>query len=108
MRLRQLFLSAQITDYTFDVDSGDLYYYVYDDGLYKIKSEGSEKQKIYDMVEGETNVCQITYLNGNIYLSNDMFFAFYGVEPRESYINVISSQGELKDKIFLISRRYIL
>lgn len=29
-----------------------------------------------------------------------MFFAFYGVEPRESYINVISSQGELKDKIF--------
>ena len=92
-------VDEQITDYTFDTEGGMLYYYVYNSGLYKLALSDAGVEKIYDASDGVTNVCQISYLNGNVYVSNDMFYAFYGVNPKESYISVISSSGELKNKV---------
>ena len=69
-------VDEQITDYTFDTEGGMLYYYVYNSGLYKLALSDAGVEKIYDASDGVTNVCQISYLNGNVYVSNDMFYSF--------------------------------
>ena len=50
-RKQKIISSGDITDYTVDEASQTLYYYVFNDGLYKRKLSDSKAERIYKMVE---------------------------------------------------------
>ena len=92
-------LENDISDYTFDITNGDLYYYVCDDGLYKQKLNQSAAEKIYSAEDKITNVSQISYMNGYICVSNDMFLPYYGIYPDESCLYILDNTGKVINKI---------
>lgn len=73
--------SGDITDYTVDEVSQTLYYYVFNDGLYKRKLSDSKAERIYKMVENETNICQLSFDGKYLYMSmNNILFTFSSVQ----------------------------
>ena len=68
--------SGDITDYTVDEVSQTLYYYVFNNGLYKRKLSDSKAERIYKMVENETNICQLSFDGKYLYMSNEQYSVY--------------------------------
>ncbi len=95
-------IDEEITDYTFDTDKGVLYYYICEDGLYKKDFSDGKITKIYNKEENVTNVAQISYINGKIYMSNSMFRGFYSVKPSKMIIKVLNESGTQENEINML------
>jgi hypothetical protein len=91
-------LKDSITDYTFDIDNNVLYYYVFNKGLYKMPISaisGTDAAVIYTAEPAINAVAQISYANGCVYISNDKYFAYVTLQPKESSIYVINADGNV-------------
>lgn len=87
-----------ITDYTFDADNNTLYYYVYNKGLYKKDFNSRENKKIYDKEDGITEIAQVSYIDGKLYMTNSLYPAFMGTPAKEDKLYVLDRDGkELSD-----------
>jgi len=90
--------SGDITDYTVDEVSQTLYYYVFNDGLYKRKLSDSKAERIYKMVENETNICQLSFDGKYLYMSNEQYSVYF-FKRTNTYLYVMDTDGNELNKI---------
>lgn len=91
-------IDAAITDYTFDTDNNTLYYYVNNDGMYKKTFNDGKTQKIYNMEKDINSVAQISFLSGNIYMSNCFMGGYTGI-PQKLVLIVFDKDGKEQNRI---------
>lgn len=94
-------LDKKVYDYTIDVNNKILYYYVINEGLYKMNWETKEETKIYES-DNDSVLCNISCDSKNIYMSNERWYRFNNRNENnsiKSYMWAISPDGEIKNKI---------
>lgn len=89
---------GDITDYTIDESNGMLYYYVFNEGLYKRKLSETNAERIYEMVDGETNICQISFDGKYLYMSNEQYYVYF-FKRIGTYLYVMDTDGKELNKI---------
>ena len=87
-----------VCDYTIDVNNNTIYYYVFNDGLYKRKLSDSRAEKIYSMKDGETNICQVSFDGTYVYLSNEQYYVFF-YQKTDFYLYVLDTDGNELNRI---------
>lgn len=99
-------LDANITDYCINEETGDIYYYQYNDGLYNYNVKTKETKKLLDADES-TRVAEISFDGEYIYIDNRFWVStakrnsqlYYDtfcsvVSPDGTLINTIDCTGE--------------
>ncbi len=90
---------GELCDYAIDIDNHIIYYYVYNDGLYKKDLSKGDTGKLYEYEDGQTNICQVSCDSSYVYLSNEMFYAAYHLNPKEYDLYVLDKSGKLLNTI---------
>ncbi len=96
----EIVVDDSVADYCLDTKNGYFYYYVYNDGLYKVK-DGS-RERILKATE-ETGFCNLNF-DGNYVYMNNLYWVFYSnqymEQDNESKETIwIYDNGELKTSI---------
>lgn len=87
-----------VCDYTVDEKNNTIYYYVFNDGLYKRNLSEKTAKKIYNMTDKETNICQVSFDGTYLYLSNEQYSVFF-YEKTDYYLYVLDTDGKELNKI---------
>jgi hypothetical protein len=90
--------NEEVCDYTVDADSNTIWYYVFNDGMYKKNLSETKSKKIYSMKDKETNICQISFDGTYLYLSNEQYYVFF-YQHADTYLYVLDTDGNELNRI---------
>lgn len=93
------YIDKDISDYTIDTKTNQLYYYVVKDGLYIMNMEDNKSKKIYSYEKGQTDICQLSFDGKYLYMSNELYPVIYLEKPKSYELYVMNQDGNILNQV---------
>lgn len=98
-RQTEKLIDEDVSDFTIDLNRGNIYYFVRDDGIYRRALNGGPSERIYPCEKGINNYSQISTDGEYLYVSNDEYCINDFLGQLQPYLWVLDMNGAVINQI---------